>query len=324
MLMQLTNLKSAVSEDLNQVDKLIMSSLHSDVPLIQDIGKYIVQGGGKRLRPLLVLICAKACGYTGSQHITMATVIEFIHTATLLHDDVVDSSMQRRGSDTANNKWGNKAAVLVGDFLYSRAFQLMVQVQNLEILRIIADATNTIAEGEVLQLLHQHNPETSEQNYLHVIRCKTAKLFEAAAEIGAVLTGATPQMQTILAQYGLHLGTAYQLIDDLLDYQASNDLFGKQLGNDLAEGKPTLPLIYLLQHGTPEQRTFAAEAITMPQQVNLPKMQEMIITSGALEYTQAFAKREASLAKQALSELVESEERANALALADFVVNRTH
>lgn len=322
--MLLTNLKNTVSDDLNKVDKLIMSSLHSKVELIQNIGNYIIQGGGKRLRPLMVLLCAKACGYVGMQHITMATVIEFIHTATLLHDDVVDSSLQRRGSDTANNKWGNTSAVLVGDFLYSRAFQLMVQVDNMEILRIVAESTNTIAEGEVLQLLHQHNPETSEQNYLHVIRCKTAKLFEAAAEIGAVLAHSSPHMQTIFAQYGLHLGTAYQLIDDLLDYQASNDAFGKQLGNDLAEGKPTMPLIYLLKHGTEEQRTLATTAIAHPEQADFIKIQEAIRTSGALEYTYAFAKREAALAKQALSELVDTEARANALSLADFVVERTH
>lgn len=322
--MLITNLKNTVAADLNKVDKLILSSLHSEIALVQDIGKHIIQGGGKRLRPLLVLICSKACGYSGDKQILMATVIEFIHTATLLHDDVVDNSMLRRGDATANSKWGNEAAVLVGDFLYSRAFQLMVTVQNMEILRIIADATNAIAEGEVLQLLHQHDPETSEQKYLNVIRNKTAKLFEAAAAIGAVLANAQPHIQSILAQYGLHLGTAYQLIDDLLDYQATNMDFGKHLGNDLAEGKPTMPLIYLFQHGTSEQRAQVIQAITNPADSDLSNIQKLIHASGAIEYTLEFAKREAMLAKIAIAELEESEYRETALALADFVVNRSH
>lgn len=321
--MLVADLKSIVSDDLNGVDKLILSSLYSEVPLIQEIGHYIIRGGGKRLRPLLVLLCAKACGYSGAKHIAMATVVEFIHTATLLHDDVVDESAQRRGYPTANSKWGNEAAVLVGDFLYSRAFQLMVDVGDLEILQIFANATNTIAEGEVLQLLNQQNPQTNEQNYLHVIRCKTAKLFEAAAEVGAVLTGSSAHMRTIMAQYGLHIGTAYQLIDDLLDYQATDAAFGKKLGQDLTEGKPTLPLIYLLQHGTEQQRALASDAISDPQAIKLAAVQEAIQNSGALEYTLAFAKREAILAKQALSELIDSEYRSAALDLADFVVQRT-
>lgn len=322
--MLITNLKSPVAADLNKVDKLILSSLHSEIALIQDIGKHIIQGGGKRLRPLLVLICSKACGYMGDKQILMATVIEFIHTATLLHDDVVDNSMLRRGDPTANSKWGNEAAVLVGDFLYSRAFQLMVTVQSMDILRIIADATNAIAEGEVLQLLHQHNPETSEQKYLNVIRNKTAKLFEAAAAVGGILANAKPHIQSILAQYGLHIGTAYQLIDDLLDYQATNVDFGKQLGNDLAEGKPTMPLIYLLQNGTEEQRAQVIQAIINPAATDLTHIQKLIINSGAIEYTLEFAKREAMLAKQAITELDDTEHRAAALALADFVVTRTH
>lgn len=322
--MLITNVKQVVSNDLNKVDKLIMSNLYSDIALVQDIGKHIIQSGGKRLRPLVVLISAKACGYRGEQQVTLAAVIEFIHTATLLHDDVVDSSMLRRGNATANNTWGNEAAVLVGDFLYSRAFQLMVTTQNVEILRIIANATNTIAEGEVLQLLHKHNPETTEKNYLHVIRCKTAKLFEAAAEVGAVLANTPPHIQQALAQYGLHMGTAYQLIDDLLDYQSNNKAFGKILGNDLAEGKPTMPLIYLFQHGSAEQRTLITESINNPDCSKLHEIQNAIINSGALEYTLAFAKREANLAKQAIAELETSEHKTTALELADFVVNRDH
>jgi len=322
--MLITRLKHVVSNDLNKVDKLIMSSLYSDIPLIQDIGKYIINGGGKRLRPLLVLISANACGYSGEQQVILAAVIEFIHTATLLHDDVVDGSMLRRGNATANNKWGNEAAVLVGDFLYSRAFQLMVTTKNIEVLRIIANATNTIAEGEVLQLLYQHNPETSEKNYLHVIRCKTAKLFEAAAEVGAVLANTPPHIQQALAQYGLHIGTAYQLIDDLLDYQSDSEEFGKALGNDLAEGKPTLPLIYLLQHGSAEQKVLVTGAISNPSGSNLHAVQHAIMNSGALEYTLAFAKREIDLAKQAISELEASAHKNTALDLADFVINRDH
>ena len=313
-----------MSNDLDKVDKLIISSLSSPVPLVQDIGKHIIQGGGKRLRPLIVLICAKACGYQGEQQITMATVIEFIHTATLLHDDVVDNSMLRRGNATANNKWGNEAAVLVGDFLYSRAFQLMVKVANIDILGIIANATNAIAEGEVLQLLNQYNPETTEQNYLNVIRSKTAKLFEAAAAVAAALAKSPSHIQSIVSQYGMHLGTAYQLIDDLLDYGANETVFGKQLGNDLAEGKPTMPIIHLLQHGNIEQRALVAEAIRNPQNDHFPAIREAILASGAMEYTLEFAKREAKLAKQAISELEDSEYRDIALELADFVVARNH
>jgi octaprenyl-diphosphate synthase len=324
--MLLTTLKQTVNTDLNKVDKLIADSLHSEIDLVQKLSKYIIHGGGKRLRPLIVLLSAKACGNIGSDQITMAAVIEFIHTATLLHDDVVDDSMLRRGRETANNLWGNEAAVLVGDFLYSRAFQLMVGVQNLEVLKIIANATNTIAEGEVLQLLNQHNPETTEQNYLHVIRSKTAKLFESAAEIGAVLANSKPYIKSIVAQYGLHLGTAYQLIDDLLDYQLDNTniQFGKPLGNDLAEGKPTMPLIYLFKHGTAAHRSLVTEAITKPQSVALATMQQAILESGALNYTLDFAKREAELAKQAISELPISESRTSLLELIDFVVTRTH
>lgn len=322
--MLLTQLKQTVNTDLNKVDKLIVSSLHSEISLVEDLGQYIINGGGKRLRPLIVLLCAKLCGYTGENQIPMAAVIEFIHTATLLHDDVVDNSMLRRGRETANNLWGNEAAVLVGDFLYSRAFQLMVKVNNLEILRIIADATNMIAEGEVLQLLNQHNPETSEKNYLQVIRSKTAKLFESAAEIGAVLANSKPYIQTALAQYGLHLGTAYQLVDDLLDYQSTNAEFGKTVGNDLAEGKPTMPLIYLFKHGDEQQKNLVIEAITNPKTTDLALINTAIQQSGAFDYTLNFAKREAALAKQAISELPDSEHRAAAIELANFVVTRTH
>lgn len=322
--MLLTNLKQAVNTDLNKVDKLIMSSLYSQIPLVQEVGNHIIQGGGKRLRPFLLLLCAKACGYMGEEHITMATVVEFIHTATLLHDDVVDNAMLRRGSKTANSLWGNETAVLVGDFLYSRAFQLMLEVQKREVLKIMANATNVIAEGEILQILNQNDPETSEKNYLHVIRNKTAKLFEAATEIGAVLANSEPYIQSVLAQYGLHLGTAYQLIDDLLDYQAVNPEFGKNLGKDLAEGKPTMPLIYLFKHGSVEQKNQVIEAITNPKTTDLSIIQKAISESGAIDYTIEFAKREAELAKQAICELPDSDYRQAAIELTDFVVNRTN
>lgn len=320
--MPLTALKQPVIAELNQVDKLILSSLHSEIELVEQLGKHLIQTSGKRLRPLLVLLSAKACGYHGPEQITMATVIEFIHTATLLHDDVVDNASLRRGNPTVNSRWGNEAAVLVGDFLYSRSFQLMVELKNLTILQIIANATNTIAEGEVLQLLHQHNPETSEQKYLHVIRSKTAKLFEAAAEVGAVLANSPSHIQYALAQYGLHLGTAYQLIDDVLDYQANAQEFGKQLGNDLAEGKPTMPLIYLYHHGSAEQKSLIIEAISTPQAARFEAIQAAIQQSGALDYTLEFARREAVLARQALTELPVSEYKQAALDLTDFIITR--
>lgn len=322
--MLLTNLKQSMLPDLNKVDKLIMDNLYSTIPLVEEIGKYIIHGGGKRLRPLILLISTRVCGYIGEQQITMAAVIEFIHTATLLHDDVVDNSMLRRGFVTANNKWGNEAAVLVGDFLYSRAFQLMMTIQNTEILRIVADASNTIAEGEVAQLLQQHNPDVKEKKYLHTIRSKTAKLFSAAAEIGAVLANSEPRIQNVLAQYGLHLGTAYQIIDDLLDYQSKDSAFGKEPGNDFAEGKPTMPLIYLIQHGTQQQRELALQAIVNPNATDFCTVQQMILNSDAMQYSIEFARREASLAKQAIFELTDSAHHTAALDLADFVVARNY
>lgn len=322
--MLVKNLKKPVSADLEAVDELIISSLSAEISLVQDVVKHIVQGGGKRLRPLLVLLCAKACGYQGKNQITMAAVIEFIHTATLLHDDVVDVSMLRRGNDTANKIWGNETAILVGDFLYSRAFQMMVDIDNNKIMRIIANTTNTMATGEVMQMLHQHNANTSETQYLNMIRSKTAKLFEAATEIGAVLAGTDAHIQNSLAQYGLHLGTAYQLIDDLLDYQADNSDFGKQVGIDFAAGKPTMPLIYLAKHGTEAQKKLVNEVLQNPGSIELSEIQQAINDSQALQYTLKFAQREVDLAKQALSELAVSEFRTAALELADFVVHRSY
>lgn len=321
--MLVTNLKKPVSAGMDKVDKLIYTSLHSEIPLIQEVATHMVKSGGKRLRPLLVLLCAQACGYKGSADINMAVVIEFIHTATLLHDDVVDSATLRRGKDTANKRWGNEIAVLVGDFLYSRAFQLMIDVANPKILQIIANATNAMASGEVLQLLHQHDPATSEVKYLHMIRSKTAKLFEAATEIGAILAGSSALIQNDLAQFGLHLGTAYQLIDDLLDYQADQNQLGKTIGIDLAEGKLTMPLIYLCKHGTTAQKDLVISAI-QDKKVDLPAIQIALKGSGALEYTFEFAQREANLAKQGLAKLPASEARNAALELTDLVVTRNY
>lgn len=323
-LMQLATLKQDLSHDLLEVDNLIVASLHSDVALIQDIAHYIIRSGGKRLRPLLVLLSAKACAYVGQQQLTMAAVLEFIHTATLLHDDVVDNAMLRRNHKTANNQWGNQAAILVGDFLYSRAFQLMVQANDLQIMRIVANATNTIAEGEVLQLMYQKNPATSEADYLRVIRCKTAKLFEAAAEIGAVLGKQPMQVQTALARYGMHLGTAYQLIDDLLDYQADTATLGKNIGNDLAEGKPTLPLIHVLRNGTMAQRALIKNAILNPSTANFAEIYQAVQQTKSLEYTREFADREATLARQALAEVADTINTQDLLNLVDHLLLRNN
>lgn len=319
-----TKLKHPVSTDMEQVDKLIISSLSAEMPFVQEVGMHLIKSGGKRLRPLLVLLCAKACGYRDQQHITMAAVVEFIHTATLLHDDVVDNSELRRGKITANQIWGNKAAILVGDFLYSRSFQLMLSVDSPKIMQIISDATNLMAQGEVLQLMYQNNPKTTEMDYLHMIRCKTAKLFEAASQIGAVLANAPIHIQNAAAQFGLHLGTAYQLIDDLLDYQANPAELGKQIGNDCAEGKPTLPLIYICNNGTEAQKKLVRDAINQTAEVDLQEIQRAINESGALQYTRDFAEREATLAKQVLSELPDSEFRTAAQELTEFVFKRSH
>lgn len=252
--MELQDIRKLVHADMANVDKLIISQLQSDVVLINQIGHYIVNNGGKRMRPLLLLLTAKLLNYQGNQHITQAAVVEFIHTATLLHDDVVDESALRRGKKTANNLWGNAPSVLVGDFLYSRAFQLMVQSDSLQILDVMADTTNTIAEGEVLQLLSTNDLETTEQKYLDIIQRKTAKLFEAAAKVGAILSRATKEEEIALGQYGLYLGMAFQIVDDLLDYTGDSASLGKNPGDDLTEGKLTLPLIYMLKHGTKETK----------------------------------------------------------------------
>ena len=322
--MAMDQVRGLTADDLRAVDQLIQERLRSDVLLINQLGQYIVNSGGKRLRPLLVLLAAHACGYNGRYHPNLAAIVEFIHTATLLHDDVVDASDLRRGRETANAIWGNEASVLVGDFLYSRAFEMMVEVGNLRIMEIMAQTTNTIAEGEVMQLLNCHDPDTSEARYMEVIRCKTAKLFEAAARIGAVLGDQPPAIETAIASYGMHLGTAFQLIDDVLDYSADASETGKNIGDDLAEGKPTLPLIYVLRKGTAEQIAVVRKAIEQGGRDDIEAVQNAIESVGAIAYTAQSARLAADQAMQALQTLPETPYKDALYALADFSVNRTY
>jgi octaprenyl-diphosphate synthase len=316
-------LRAIVSDDIAAVDELIRTRLYSDVALINQLSNYIINSGGKRLRPLLVLLSARACQYQDSQHINLAAVIEFIHTATLLHDDVVDASLLRRGNMTANAVWGNEASVLVGDFLYSRAFEMMVEANDMRILEILSHTTNTIAEGEVLQLLNCHDAETTEDRYLEVISRKTAKLFEAAARIGAVLGRQSDAIETALASYGLHLGIAFQLIDDVLDYSASPVDTGKNLGDDLAEGKPTLPLLHAMNKGTPDEAHIIRKAIENGGHENMSAVLAAIESTGSISYTAQAAQREARQAITALDPLPSSTYKKALCSLAEFSVSRT-
>ncbi len=324
VMMEFTDIQALVSEDMKAVNALIQKRLSSQVALINQLGHYIINSGGKRLRPILLLLSARAFGYEGGHHYQLAAVVEFIHTATLLHDDVVDASEMRRGKQTANSLWGNEASVLVGDFLYSRAFQMMVEVDSMKVMEILAEATNVIAEGEVLQLLNCQNPDTTEQEYLEVIRRKTAKLFEAAAQLGAVLTGQSPREEQALAAYGRHLGTAFQLIDDVLDYNADPETSGKNIGDDLAEGKPTLPLIYALQHGNSRQRELLRQAIQHGGRERIGEVIQAIHQTSALEYSMEAARREAEKAISALAQLSVSRYNDALKTLAEFSVNRAY
>jgi octaprenyl-diphosphate synthase len=306
------------------VDELISRRLESDVPLVRQVAEYLVAAGGKRLRPALLLLSSGALGYHGDARLTLAAVVEFIHTATLLHDDVVDESSLRRGHETANAAFGNAASVLVGDFLYSRAFQMMVQVDDMRVMRVLADATNTIAAGEVMQLMGSHDPDVDENRYLEVIRRKTAKLFEAAARLGAVLAHSTPDVEQRMADYGAHVGTAFQVIDDVLDYSGEESTIGKSLGDDLAEGKPTLPLIYAMSHSSTEDVARLRAAIAHGGLADLPAITSAIESSGGLQYTARLARREKDLAVEALSRLPESEYLKALGALAEFAVARTY
>ena len=320
---RLESIHSLISEDLAAVDHHIQSELKSDVALIEQIGHYIIGAGGKRLRPVTLVLGAHTLGYQGTAHIDLAAVIEFIHTATLLHDDVVDESELRRGRETANDLWGNSASVLVGDFLYSRAFQMMVAVGNPKVMDIMAQTTNAIAQGEVMQLINSHDPETSEAAYLETITRKTARLFESAARLGAVLADASPASERVLGDFGLNLGISFQMLDDALDYSSDAKQMGKNAGDDLAEGKITLPVIFALGRAEPEERELIKSAIKSGSRDAFPKIREIIESTGALAYTCARAEEHSALARQSLEALPSSNYR-NALSqLADFSVSRT-
>lgn len=322
--MQLDALYALIAKDMQAVDDVIRKSLHSDVVLVRQVAEYIVQSGGKRMRPALVLLVAGAFGYQGRQHHELAAVVEFIHTATLLHDDVVDESALRRGRDTANALFGNAASVLVGDFLYSRAFQMMVNVGDMRVMQVLSDATNIIAEGEVLQLMNVHDADVEIDGYLRVIRYKTAKLFEAASRLGAILGQADAETEAAMAAYGMHLGTAFQLVDDVLDYSGDQDEIGKSLGDDLAEGKPTLPLIHVIQHGSPEQAACVRHAIETGGRDEFAAVMAAVHATGALEETRRYAEAEAAAAKRALERLPASQYKESLIELSSFAVARRH
>ena len=307
------------------MDEVIRVKLHSDVVLVRQVGEYIINSGGKRLRPALVILSSGAFSYTGKHHHNLAAIIEFIHTATLLHDDVVDASELRRSKATANALFGNATSVLVGDFLYSRSFQMMVEVNNMRIMQVLADATNTIAEGEVLQLINCRDPNVNEENYLQVIRYKTAKLFEAATRLGAILSDVSPEEEESMASYGMHLGTAFQLTDDMLDYSGDYHDTGKNLGDDLAEGKPTLPLIYAMKNGSQEQANIVSKAIQSGGGEGvLESVLKVIHETGALDYTRKKAEAESRMATEAISLLPDSQYKECLLQLANFAVSRNH
>jgi octaprenyl-diphosphate synthase len=313
-----------IAPEMAAVNLVIRQQLHSEVPLVNQIAEYIISAGGKRIRPVLVLLMANAYQYQGKHHHDLAAIVEFIHTATLLHDDVVDESSLRRGRQTANALFGNAASVLVGDFLYSRAFQMMVSINSMQVMQILADATNVIAEGEVLQLLNMHDPDVTEERYLQVIRSKTAKLFEAAAQIGALIAGANPEQIEAAAEYGRSLGTAFQLIDDVLDYSGNAEDIGKNVGDDLREGKPTLPLIYLMKHGTQEQCQLVRTCIEQGDESKFDEILSAITHSGALDYTRDEAVKAAARAAASIRSLTDSPYKQALLALASFAVDRNH
>ena len=314
----------AVADDFEAVNKLIHQSLSSNVPLVEEISEYLIEAGGKRLRPLLVLLCARACGYQGDQHIKLAAVIEFLHTAMLLHDDVVDESVLRRGRKTVNAAWGNPASVLVGDFLHSRAFEMMVEIGNMRVMEILSQATNTIAEGEVQQLGNIRNPDVTEDAYMQVITRKTAMLFQAASHSGAVLAGASESTEANLKDYGLHLGLAFQLVDDLLDYEGTTEDLGKNVGDDLAEGKVTLPLIEAMRSGSADQQTFVRNAILSGGVENLGAMLQTVHDTGALKYTSERAQHSRNTALKCLTSIDDSDHKTAMDTLVKFVVDRSY
>ena len=318
------DIRAVVESDFLAVNDFIVEQLYSEVTLVESIGHYIVEAGGKRMRPVLTLLAARSCGIESQQHIPMAAVIELIHTATLLHDDVVDMSTLRRGRPTVNAEWNNPSSVLVGDFIYSRAFQILVQIGNMRIMEIIADTTNKIAEGEVLQLIAKNNPESSEASYMQVIESKTAILFQAAAQCGALLGNAEPNIESALTEFGLRIGTAFQLVDDVLDYAGDAADLGKNIGDDLAEGKVTLPLIHALETGTDPEKDLIREALKtedLPKQM-LQDVIRIVRNNGGLEYTKNQANIHAQAAQKCLASLPESQFRHAMKAMVDFSVNR--
>ncbi len=322
--MTLEAIYALIAAEREAVDHEIRAKLKSEIALINQLGAYIINSGGKRLRPVIVLLSSKAFGYEGQAHLKLAAIVEFIHTATLLHDDVVDASEMRRGVTTANALWGNEASVLVGDFLYSRAFEMMVEVGDMRVMDILASTTNTIAEGEVMQLLNCNDPDITEASYLDVIRSKTAQLFAASAQLGAVIGDQTPAIEAAMATYGMHLGTAFQLIDDVLDYQADAQALGKNIGDDLAEGKPTLPLIHAMREGTPARRQLLREAIKNGGLDHIDAVIAAIESTGSIAYTARQAEDEARRAQQALAAIPDSPYKQSLLDLAHFSVHRTH
>ena len=322
--MDLKSIQSLASKDMTAVNDLIYEQLQSDVALINQLGIYIINAGGKRMRPMLSVLAAGAVGYTGKDHISIAAIIEFIHTATLLHDDVVDESELRRGRKTANAMFGNSASVLVGDFLYSRSFQMMVALKRLKVMEILSDTTNVVAEGEVLQLMNCNDPDTTEESYMQVIYCKTARLFEAATQLAAVINDDDPKIEQALADYGKHLGTAFQLVDDIMDYTADAKEMGKNVGDDLAEGKPTLPLLYAMKKGSEQQEQLIRDAIEHCNGMeHLDEILAIMKETGSLEYTQQIAEQEADKAIAALSILPETPYKQALEALAHIAANRT-
>lgn len=313
-----------VQSDFEAVNQLIIEQLHSDVALVENIGQYLVESGGKRLRPLLTLLASGALGYQGREHLKLATIIEFIHTATLLHDDVVDVSSLRRGRPTANAKWGNAPSILVGDFLYSRAFQLMVDIGDMDIMRVLADTTNTVSEGEVQQLVNARDPDVGEDAYFQVIHKKTAILFAAAAETAAILARASAEQRQALHSYGYHIGMAFQLVDDLLDYSGDSDSLGKNVGDDLAEGKPTLPLIVAMQRAPAKEAALIADALRQGSDEHLEAIVKIVRDNGGLSYTGDRAREHANKAKQVLSPFGDSPHLRAMDELADFAIGRDH
>lgn len=322
--MDFSRIRGLIADDLEATDALILDRLHSDVVLINQVGQYIVGSGGKRLRPMIVLLAARALAYGGSRHRDLAAIVEFIHTATLLHDDVVDESEQRRNRDTANAVWGNAASVLVGDFLYSRSFEMMVDVQSMRVMDVLSHATNRIAEGEVLQLLNCNDPDTDEARYHEVITRKTATLFEAGARLGAIISGADAETEKAMAEYGLHLGLAFQLIDDALDYGSAGTDIGKNVGDDLAEGKPTLPLIRAIAQSDGDTAQMLRDVIADGGTDRFDEVRAAIESTDAIAYTERLAAAEAQCAKAAIERAPESAFREALAALADFSVSRSH